>query len=424
MLPAVVFYYHRLNRFSFHPLFGVLEAIPERGPAFFPEDEERLLEAVAEALKAPGRVLVCFSFSSPQMWEALPLAKVVKELCPERLVLVAGGPHPTADPEACFIAGFDLVVRGEGEETFAELYRDLGAGGAGRVRGTCWLEAGKVRDGGGRPAAALDAVPAFGLDRFGPVEITRGCPYACAFCATSSLFGRRPRHRSPENAARWARELSRRGLRDLRVITPNAFSYGSPDGRQVEPDALEALGAAVREALGPGGRLFLGSMPSEVRPDHVTPRTLALVKRYAANDNLVIGAQSGSRRLLEACGRGHGVEEVEASVVATLRAGLKANVDFIFGLPGETEADLDETIALMGRLVAAGARIHGHGYLPLPGTRFSRSPRPRLAPRQKAVLDRLCAAGALFGQWKGQFQQARRLETYLGASEWGADSVE
>ncbi|MDD5657179.1 MAG: cobalamin-dependent protein, partial [Elusimicrobia bacterium] len=208
-----VFYYTRANRFSFNPLLGVLESLPGRWPANFPTAEAELHEAVAAALARSERVLACFSFASPQLWTMLPLARGLRDAHPARLVLVAGGPHPSADPEACFAAGFDLVVRGEGEAAFARLCEDIAAGGAGRVPGTCWLQDGRVRGAGAAAVVDLDACAPFGLGKFGPVEITRGCPYACAFCQTSALHGRRPRHRSPAAVGRWARELSRLGLR-------------------------------------------------------------------------------------------------------------------------------------------------------------------------------------------------------------------
>ena len=148
------------------------------------------------------------------------------------------------------------------------------------------------------------------LRRIGPIEITRGCPFACGYCQTSHLLGMRPRHRSVAMIARYAGVIRQRGLRDVRVVAPDAFSYGSPDGRTLNLGALESLLAALRETLGSEGRLFFGTFPSEVRPEHVNQAALELVKRFADNDNLIIGAQSGSDKMLDRCGRGHSVADV------------------------------------------------------------------------------------------------------------------
>ena len=61
----------------------------------------------------------------------------------------------------------------------------------------------------------------------------------------------------------------------------------------------------------------------------MTNDTLELVKNYASNDNIVIGAQSGSQRVLNLCNRGHTVEEIFRAVQLTLDFNLQANVDWL-----------------------------------------------------------------------------------------------
>ena len=79
----------------------------------------------------------------------------------------------------------------------------------------------------------------------------------------------------------------------------NAFSYGSKDGRELNLSELENLLYSVKKLLGNKGRIFFGSFPSEVRPEHVTEETLLLAKQYINNDNLIIGVQTGSKSLLD-----------------------------------------------------------------------------------------------------------------------------
>jgi B12-binding domain/radical SAM domain protein len=275
------------------------------------------------------------------------------------------------------------------------------------------------RDGGGevhftdpRPPIELDAFPPFPLRRrriVGPIEITRGCPFVCGYCQTSHLFGTRPRHRSVETIARFAGVIRERKLRDVRVITPNAFAYGSPDGRTLNLPALESLLTTLRHTLGADGRLFFGTFPSEVRPEHVNDTTLELVKQYANNDSLLIGAQSGSQRLLEHCGRGHRVDDIFAAASRTLAAGLKPLVDFIFGLPSETREDLHCTIEVIRELARMGAVIHAHTFLPLPQTRFAGEPAGRIHGRLRPVIKELIRNGSLFGVWDQQEREARRI---------------
>ena len=167
--------------------------------------------------------------------------------------------------------------------------------------------------------------------------------------------------------------------------------------------------ASLRRALGRDGRLFFGTFPSEVRPEHVNPSALELVKRFADNDNLILGAQSGSERMLARCGRGHRVADVFAAVSHTLSAGLKPHVDFIFGLPGETDEDLAETIAVIRELAAMGAWIHAHAFLPLPQTRLADAPPGRIHGRVRPLVKELIRSGRLYGVWAGQERAAKRI---------------
>jgi radical SAM superfamily enzyme YgiQ (UPF0313 family) len=192
------------------------------------------------------------------------------------------------------------------------------------------------------------------------------------------------------------------GRDDIRFVSPNAFSYGSVDGRTVNLAALEELFRSTREIIGPGGRLFVGSFPSEVRPEQVTPETLALLQRYTANDNIVIGAQSGSQPILDACRRGHTVDDILRAVRMTLKAGFKAYVDFIFGLPGETEDDVRCTLDMITMLAGLGAQIHAHTFMPLPQTAFAAQPPGRVSRTARSLLHRLTFAGSVFGGWQQQ----------------------
>ncbi|MFZ9627664.1 MAG: radical SAM protein, partial [Burkholderiaceae bacterium] len=79
----------------------------------------------------------------------------------------------------------------------------------------------------------MDDFPPFAPkhDRYGAIEITRGCIYACSFCQTPFLNKARFRHRSPDNVAHYARLLREAGHRDVRFISPTSLSYGSADER-------------------------------------------------------------------------------------------------------------------------------------------------------------------------------------------------
>src|SRR5262249_10192396 len=160
------------------------------------------------------------------------------------------------EPLSTLRAGFDLVALGEGEATMCEIFA---SGGAYRGRGTAYLDAsGALVSHGPGERRPLDDFPAFNA-RFGKctaIDITRGCVYACSFCQTPYMCKARFRHRSVPNVrAQLAELVAQGGGKFVRFVTPTSLSYGSDDA-QVRLDRVEELLAAVRETLGPSGKIY------------------------------------------------------------------------------------------------------------------------------------------------------------------------
>jgi B12-binding domain/radical SAM domain protein len=408
---ALVLSYQYPGKYAFTVLAGAVEAdaVGQHVSMRFCRDRESLLATVRQCHDEGYRVVVAWSFYSASFPAAVEELAWLRERLEGREVLcIAGGVHATAETEQTLRAGFDLVGVGEGEPLLLELLGRLVRGeDPRRTRGFARLEEGRMVPQGRGEGVLLDTYPPFAAkhSKFGAIEITRGCIYACRFCQTPFMSKARFRHRSVENIAHWTRVLREAGKRDIRFITPTSMSYGSPD-ESVNLEAIERLLAAVREAMGPEGRVFYGTFPSEVRPEHVTPEALALLKRYVDNDNLIIGGQSGSERILQASHRGHDVETVVRAASLAVEAGFVPNVDFILGMPGEAPEDVRATLALMKRLADLGAKVHGHTFMPLPGTPYRDAPPGSVDDETRRELDRLASQGRLYGHWKQQVKLA------------------
>jgi len=78
---------------------------------------------------------------------------------------------------------------------------------------------------------------------------------------------------------------------------------------------------------------------------------------------------------------------------AVVAGGLTPIVDLIFGLPGEETEDVAATLRLMEDLVAMGAVLHTHTFMPLPGTPLESAPPGRVDPALHPILDRLASQG-------------------------------
>ena len=233
----------------------------------------------------------------------------------------------------------------------------------------------------------LDAFPLFSVVK-GYVEISRGCPHACGYCQTSRMIGHLMRHRNIDTIVEWSHRY-----RDIRFVSPNAFAYGS-SGRIPRWEKVEQFLKSLK------GNILFGTFPSEVRPEFITKVALELVTTYCMNTHLHFGAQSGSNQVLRTLRRGHTVRDVEIAVDLCREHGLVPVVDFIVGLPMESEEDERKTMDLIQEITRNG-RVRVHQFLPLPGTPLARSvPHPLLSSTTK-ILGRLALEGTLTGSWKG-----------------------
>jgi B12-binding domain/radical SAM domain protein len=344
--------------------------------------------------REPRAGIMLYSFATAQAKEVYAEVDRARFSGTVEAIYVAGGPHPSAMPEEV-LEHFDLVVIGEGEETLPELLLTIAGGrDPADVLGIAYKDGGGMRFTGKRDPVDLDLYPPFGRI-LAPLEISRGCPWGCAYCQTPRLFGTRMRHRSIDVIARYAHRH-----RDIRFTSPNSLAYGG-DGRAPRLDKVEALIRRLAEQKKP---IYFGTFPSEVRPEFVTDQALELITRYCANRSISLGGQSGSPAVLQRIGRGHGRGEIEAACELALDFGITPQVDLIFGLPMESAEDQRMTLDLAKWIVRKGGKVRAHRFTPLPGTPLCSARPARLEEVVEAELGRMALSGHLTGTWSSDLR--------------------
>jgi len=178
---------------------------------------ERRIESINPDIVASSALATCNTYVAVRTLET---AKRVK---PDVLT-VAGGQHFTATAQESLEAypDIDVIVRGEGEQTLAELVRASSNGSSfSRIKGISFRHNGDVRHNPPRPLIEnLDELPYPGYHfvedivheyhftamagpktRYALIEGSRGCPHRCTFCTQWRHWDGKFRRKSPKRIA-------------------------------------------------------------------------------------------------------------------------------------------------------------------------------------------------------------------------------
>ena len=176
------------------------------------------------------------------------------------------------------------------------------------------------------------------------VSIMQGCNQYCTFCIVPYTRGRE-RCRSIEDIVAECRELAEGGVKEITLLGQIVNSYGKreisvKDGKSAFVQLIEA----VHVIDGIERIRFTSPHPKGYGED--------LVEAYARLPKLVehahLPVQSGSNRMLKLMHRGYNRERFEELVgqLRTTVSGIGIGTDIIVGFPGETAADLEQTLDL------------------------------------------------------------------------------
>ncbi len=191
-------------------------------------------------------------------------------------------------------------------------------------------------------------------NRIAPMIATRGCPYTCTFCGAPNSMGAKIRTRSPENLIEEIRWLQRDfGIHEIHFMDDN-FTL---DRRFLRTFCETVL----RENL-----KFDWACPNGVRLDSLTPETLPLMEK-AGCYSFAVGIESGSQRVLDMIEKKLTKETISEKVnLVRQLTDIRMTGFFVIGLPGETEAEVNETIDFACELPLHRANFFN--YSPFPGS--------------------------------------------------------
>lgn len=288
--------------------------------------------------------------------------------------VLVNGPDSSDSPELYLNAGAEAVLLGEGETTLAqiaELRQNDPDAPLDGVPGVALPAPGKgVRRTPARlHLRVLDALPLPAWQYVDPhayrrawrtkhghfswnVATSRGCPYACNWCAKPT-FGRGYEQRSATSVVSEIRALKETIAPDHIWFADDIFGLTAEWLRRF---ASEVVGQGVRTPFTMQSRVNL------MKADTVD--TLA----DAGASEVWLGVESGSQKILDAMDKGSNIEEIRVATRRLKNRGIRACWFVQLGYPGETWDDLRLTRDLIRneRPDDIGVSVA----YPLPGTRF------------------------------------------------------
>lgn len=175
------------------------------------------------------------------------------------------------------------------------------------------------------------------------VSIMEGCSKYCSFCVVPYTRGEEISRPFDDVVAEVAL-LAAQGVREVNLLGQNVNGYRG-DMHDGEIADLALLISVVAAIDGIERIRFTTSHPIEFGD--------RLIQAYAEVPELAsflhLPVQSGSDRILAAMKRSHTTLEYKSKIrkLQAARPGISLSSDFIIGFPGETDADFEQTMALI-----------------------------------------------------------------------------
>jgi len=332
--------------------------------------EELGIDEFAEKVREIGPDVVVLECSTPSINFDLQSAAAIKKASPStRTVLI--GSHPTVYHREIMTENpaVDAICRGEFDYTVRDLVRAQAEGKDwSEVPGLTWRRDGEVQVNPDRPVIEnLDEIPFPARDlvdspnyRQGTfrgkhpttVITSRGCPFHCIYCLwPSTLYGHNFWARSAENVVDELEEcVNKYGVDEV---------YFDDDSMALDRERMLKICRLIVER----GVKF--EWISQCRVDSMDEEVLRAMKKAGCR-YIRFGVESGSPRMLKLMKKGITTEKAMEAFRLARKVGIRTQAFFLFGLPGETEETVRETIEFAKKIKPGSAQFAVA--IPHPGT--------------------------------------------------------
>ena len=285
--------------------------------------------------------------------DALRISRVVKKAQP-KLTVVWGGWHPSMFSRECLQEpSVDVTVRGQGEETFADIVQRLAGGRSLEDCAGCTvrLTDGSVRENPARTLAQVDKFRAHDYSLI-PVEryyqlkgkrqldyiSSQGCNFRCAFCSDPFVYGRK-----------WVGlEALRMAMRFKELCDRYQFDYVNFQDETffTKANRIEALAERIVES---GMKITWAATMRADQGIRLPSEVWKLCKQSGLR-RLLVGVESGSNEVLKRIKKDIKIEQVFETAEKMVKYGIAGHFPFIVGFPDESDESIRASLDCAKRL--------------------------------------------------------------------------
>jgi len=330
----------------------------------------KTVDSLIDILKENIINIVGFSCTTETFNMAIKLAKIVKEMN-SNTVVVFGGPHVSFEYHTALSNdAIDYIVINEGEVSLKELcdYCIRGTRELSDLKGVAYKCDGNIICAEPqRFIHDLDVLPIPDRSLFDdiyqystPATIitSRGCPGKCIFCASSVLSGGRYRMRSAQNVVLEFEYLKSLGFTRISILD---------DTMTASKTRLESICYELIK------RKLEVEWFCESRVDTIDKEMLTLMKA-AGLVSIQFGVESGSQNMLNGIRKDITIDQIHNAFKICKDVGVKAFTNMIVGLPNADCQAIEDSIKLAEEIVAIGGTVSWSVCTPFPGTPIWQNP--------------------------------------------------
>ena len=320
-------------------------------------------------------VMIGFSVMTSQVHLALTLSKLIKTKYPN-IPIIWGGIHPILFPEQTVKnPNIDIVVIGEGSKTVFDLIDYLnGKISLEQIRGIGFKDvSGEAIITKQSEPDDISTLPHFDYDilddievylnaksvyqreittnnneklRVMPILTGLGCCYQCQFCI-NVILKRRYRYRSAQSIIDEIKRLQKK--HDV-----NTFIFYDEDFLINKKRLLEVLDLIERENLKFYWRIW--ARANYFRENYLNKDLILRMEKNGLR-SIVMGAESGSQKVLDLIKKGIKVENILYSAKMLQGTMITPRYSFIVGLEGEEKDDTYKTYKLCANLMKTNQKV-------------------------------------------------------------------